>query len=250
MATLALRSVRGALRTGDRGAGESRRVSGKGPEPPGPGNYQWRHLCAQARDPRPRFRPACLLEQDVLRFFLSSAERFRQGTAISSISACPNARTGASRAAERARAPGRLLRSRALVGGGGGDSGAFQWAGAIEGDQSAERSRLFRLRDKRRNERRVAAQLGDAGVGSRAKGRMSNRFTGQPVASHARLGEGPGGMPHPFAEAMAEWPMAREKSFFIGASGADIEAARGAGLTAHPRRRRWRLVDRLLARPA
>ena len=60
MATLALRSVPDAARYGrvDRGSGQGGRVPGKGFEPAGPGHHQWRHLCAETRDPRPRSRPA------------------------------------------------------------------------------------------------------------------------------------------------------------------------------------------------
>ena len=114
MATLALRSVRRrrALRAGDRGARQSRRVSGKGPEPAGPGNHQWRDLCAEARDPRPRFRPALLARTGRL----SGAGRARPDSGQGVRRLFPryrparNARTGTSRAAERARAPRRLLR--------------------------------------------------------------------------------------------------------------------------------------------
>ena len=35
------------------------------------------------------------------------------------------------------------------------------------------------------------------------------------------------------AEAMNEWPIVRERSFLIGASNDDVEAARRAGLAAH-----------------
>jgi NDP-sugar pyrophosphorylase family protein len=38
------------------------------------------------------------------------------------------------------------------------------------------------------------------------------------------------GAPRPFAAAMAQWPIVREKSFFIGARRDDFEAAREAGL--------------------
>jgi D-glycero-D-manno-heptose 1,7-bisphosphate phosphatase len=34
-------------------------------------------------------------------------------------------------------------------------------------------------------------------------------------------------------EAMNEWPILGERSFFIGATGGDIEAARSAGIAAH-----------------
>ena len=37
----------------------------------------------------------------------------------------------------------------------------------------------------------------------------------------------------PIVNAMNEWPIVRERSFFIGASGDEIHAARGAGVSSH-----------------
>ena len=91
-ATLALRSVPDASRYGRviEERGQSRRVSGKGSEPPGPGNHQWRDLCAEAGDPRPRSRPALFARTG----HFSDPGRARRdtgtrnSTAISSISGC------------------------------------------------------------------------------------------------------------------------------------------------------------------
>ena len=60
------------------------------------------------------------------------------------------------------------------------------------------------------------------------------------------------GASDPLAEAMDEWPIVREKSFFIGVADGDVEAARGAGLAAHlsDGGDLARLVEGLLARSA
>ena len=87
------------------------------------------------------------------------------------------------------------------------------------------------------------------------EGAHVDRFTGAAgFASGAPSGSarGSAGTLDLFADAMAEWPIMREKSFVVGGSARDIEAARGAGLAAHlsDGGDLARLVDRLLARSA
>ena len=85
------------------------------------------------------------------------------------------------------------------------------------------------------------------------EGAHVDRFHGEAgFASGARGSRGSAGTPDPFAEAMAEWPIVREKSFFIGVERGDIEAARGAGLAAHlsDGGDLARIVEGLLARSA
>jgi hypothetical protein len=47
-----------------------------------------------------------------------------------------------------------------------------------------------------------------------------DRFTGAPVSNL-------------LSEAMKEWPIVGERSFFIGPPGADVQAARSAGISGH-----------------
>ena len=145
----------------------------------------------------------------------------------------------------------------ALLNVAGGDSirgGASMDGGRDRGHSRPERPRLLCLRDKRRGERRVAAERGDAGVARARRGacRPVHRRGRLCLRRSVRSARGSAGTPDLFAEATAEWPIVREKSFFIVASAHDIEAARGAGLAAHlsDGGDLARLVDRLLARPA
>ena len=150
--------------------------------------------------------------------------------------------------------PAAFFDRRALLGGGEGDSGAFQWtAGAVEAIRALNDRGYYVF---------VMSGASDAGrlnaamqASLAAAGAHVDRFTGAAgLASGALSGSagGPAGAPGPFAKAMDEWPIVREKSFFVGASARDLEAARAAGLTAHPSDGAdlARFVEGLLARPA
>ena len=60
-----------------------------------------------------------------------------------------------------------------------------------------------------------------------AEGAMLTDSTGELSAAERNPGL------NPIFNALNEWPIVRERSFFIGASGPDIEAARGAGIVGH-----------------
>ena len=80
---------------------------------------------------------------------------------------------------------------------------------------------------------------------------MSTGATGEAGFASGAL-SGSAGTPDLFARAMAEWPIVREKSFFIGVADDDVEAARRAGIPGHlsDGGDLARFVDRLLARSA
>ena len=89
-----------------------------------------------------------------------------------------------------------------------------------------------------------------------AEGAHVDRFYGEPaylvdIASAPTIASAKGKpVSSPIFDAMNEWPIVRERSFFIGASGDDIEAARGAGILGHafPEGDLARLVHSLLKR--
>ena len=69
---------------------------------------------------------------------------------------------------------------------------------------------------------------------------MSMRFYGEPAdptdiaPGHAIAAAKRKPVFGPIVNALNEWPIVRERSFFIGGSGDEIEAARGAGVSAMP----------------
>ncbi len=142
----------------------------------------------------------------------------------------------------------------ALVGGGEGDSGAIQWtAGAVEAIRALNDRGYYVFVMSGASD---GSRLNAAMQASLAReGAHVDRFHGEAgFASGALSGSarGSAGTPDPFAKAMVEWPIAREKSFFIGVADGDVEAARAAGLAAHlsDGADLARLVDRLLTRSA
>ncbi len=72
-----------------------------------------------------------------------------------------------------------------------------------------------------------------------AEGAHVDRFYGEHAdptdiaQSHAVVAAKRNSVSSPIFDAMNEWPIVRERSFFIGASGPDIEAARSAGIVGH-----------------
>jgi dTDP-glucose pyrophosphorylase/histidinol phosphatase-like enzyme len=75
-----------------------------------------------------------------------------------------------------------------------------------------------------------------------AEGAHVDRFYGELSAAERSPGS------NPLFDALNEWPIVRERSFFIGACGPDIEAARSAGIVGHafPEFDLARVVDSLL----
>jgi histidinol phosphatase-like enzyme len=75
-----------------------------------------------------------------------------------------------------------------------------------------------------------------------AEGAHVDRFYGELSAAERNPGF------NPVFDALNEWPIVRERSFFIGASGPDIEAARSAGIVGHalPEGNLARAVDSFL----
>jgi histidinol phosphatase-like enzyme len=72
-----------------------------------------------------------------------------------------------------------------------------------------------------------------------AEGAHVDRFYSEPTfladtASAHAIGAGTGKpVSNPVSDATHEWPIVRERSFFVGAGGDDLEAARTAGISAH-----------------
>ena len=91
-----------------------------------------------------------------------------------------------------------------------------------------------------------------------AEGAHVDRFYGEPAypadiaPAHAIAAAKRKPVSSPIFNAMNEWPIVRERSFFIGASGDDIEAARSAGVLGHafPEGDLARLVHSLLTQPS
>ncbi|HEY1783865.1 MAG TPA: sugar phosphate nucleotidyltransferase [Roseiarcus sp.] len=146
--------------------------------------------------------------------------------------------------------PAAFFDRRALVGGGAGDSGAIQWtAGAVEAIRALNDHGYY------------VFVMSGAGDGGRSNAAMQERLAAggahvDRFYSEAGFASGPlsgsAGTENPFAKAMDERPVTREKSFFIGAEASDISAARDAGLAAHRSDGGdlARLVEGLLARSA
>jgi dTDP-glucose pyrophosphorylase/histidinol phosphatase-like enzyme len=128
---------------------------------------------------------------------------------------------------------------------------AFQWtAGAIEAIRA--------LNDRGYSVFVTSGGASDAGrlnaamqASLAAEGAHIDRFTGEAGFASGAL-SGSAGTLDLFADAMAEWPIVREQSFFIGVTDGDVEAARRAGIPGESfdGRDLARLVDRLLARSA
>ena len=129
--------------------------------------------------------------------------------------------------------PAAFFDRRALIGGGEGDSGAFQWtAGAVEAIRALNDRGyyVFVIGGGANNAGRLNAAM-QASLA--AEGAHVDRFTGAAgFASGAEPGSarGSAGTPGAFAKAMDEWPIVREQSFFIGVAGDGIEAARAAAI--------------------
>jgi histidinol phosphatase-like enzyme len=150
--------------------------------------------------------------------------------------------------------PAALFDRRALMGGGEGDSGALQWtAGAVEAVRALNDRGYYVFvmsgaSDGGRLNAAMQASLAAAGA-------HVDRFTGAAgFASGAEPGSarGPAGTPGAFAKAMDEWPIVREKSFFVGVASEGIEATRAAAITGEifDGGDLARFVEGLLARPA
>ena len=162
--------------------------------------------------------------------------------------------------------PAAFFDRRALVGGGEGDAfprAAIEWRkGAVEAIRALNDRGYYVFVTRHRTGSAEITGADDPGRSNAAmqaslvaEGAHVDRFYGEAgfasggAPGHAR---GSAGTPDPFAKAMGEWPIVREKSFFIGVADRDIEAARKAGIPgeAFDGGDLARFVGRLLARAA
>ena len=162
--------------------------------------------------------------------------------------------------------PAAFFDRRALVGGGEGDAfprAAIEWRkGAVEAIRALNDRGYYVFVTRHRTGSAEITGADDPGRSNAAmqaslvaEGAHVDRFYGEAgfasggAPGHAR---GSAGTPDPFAKAMGEWPIVREKSFFIGVADRDIEAARKAGIPgeAFDGGDLARFVGRLLARSA
>jgi D-glycero-D-manno-heptose 1,7-bisphosphate phosphatase len=97
---------------------------------------------------------------------------------------------------------------------------AFQWTeGAVGAIRALNDRGYYVVVTSRRSDeaRRLNAAMQERLA---REGAHVDRFTGEPGSRHV-------------IEAMSAWPIVGERSFFIGATGADVQAARSAGISAH-----------------
>jgi histidinol phosphatase-like enzyme len=143
--------------------------------------------------------------------------------------------------------PAAFLDRNALIHSTGQNPDAFQWArGAVEvirklndhgyyvfvSHPSGHAQRTLVAADPFRLNAAMQQRLA-------AEGAHVDRFYGEP-ADPADIAPGRAIAPanrkpvfSPIVDALNEWPIVRERSFFIGGRGDDIEAARGAGVSSH-----------------
>jgi dTDP-glucose pyrophosphorylase/histidinol phosphatase-like enzyme len=258
MATLALRSVGDAARYG-RVIEEQGKVAAfleKDPSRPGPGIINGGIYVLKREILDLVSAVPCSLEQDV---FPALVERGQiRGKAFDGYFldiGLPETLEQGHRELPNVRVrPAALFDRRALMGGGEGDSGALQWtAGAVEAVRALNDRGYYVFvmsgaSDGGRLNAAMQASLAAAGA-------HVDRFTGAAgFASGAEPGSarGPAGTPGAFAKAMDEWPIVREKSFFVGVASEGIEATRAAAITGEifDGGDLARFVEGLLARPA
>jgi dTDP-glucose pyrophosphorylase/histidinol phosphatase-like enzyme len=144
--------------------------------------------------------------------------------------------------------PAAIFYRDALVDFAGGDFGAFQWRqGAVEAirtlndrgyyvlvtsDRSGSAGRTQGAGDAFRLNAAMQAQLATEGAHIDRFARGFDLSAG--MAPGQAIGDAKGKRnSSPLLEAMKEWPIVGERSFYIGATGDDIEAARSAGILGH-----------------
>jgi dTDP-glucose pyrophosphorylase/histidinol phosphatase-like enzyme len=158
--------------------------------------------------------------------------------------------------------PAAFLDRDAVINSADDNSEAFQWVrGAVEAIRKLnDRGYYVFVSNPSGREHRTLAARGafrlSAAMQQRlaAEGAHVDRFYGEPACpqdiapAHAIAATKTNPVSSPVFNAMNEWPIIRERSFFIGASGDDIEASRRAGVLGHalPEGDLARLVHSLL----